>query len=173
MSCYIRQYCKAHNICLWTKAQRCKLFGKLHSLSVPEAQWDVVSVDFIVELPDSHGFKATMVMVDSVSKRSHFIPTHTTVIVLGSAWLYLQNIWKLHNLPRSMLLDHRAQFTTKFMHKLYRLLRIIISVPMAYHPVWWANRADKSGAQTVHLDLHEWTSEQLGHLTTSQSGCIQ
>jgi len=55
-------------MCLHTKAQKHKPFGELHPLPVPKAQWDVVSVDFIVELPDSHGFNTTMVVVDSVSK---------------------------------------------------------------------------------------------------------
>jgi hypothetical protein len=105
MSRYISQYCKSCDLCLRTKAQRCKPFSKLHPLAIPEARWEVVSVDFIVELPDSHGFDVTMVVVDSVSKRSHFIPTHTTITALGSTRLYLQNVWKLHGLPNSMLSD--------------------------------------------------------------------
>jgi hypothetical protein len=72
-------------MCLQTKAQKCKPFGKLHPLLIPKARWDIVRVDFITELPDSHGFNATMVVVDSVSKQSHFIPTHTMVMALGSA----------------------------------------------------------------------------------------
>jgi len=51
------------------KAQKRKPFSELHPLTVPEAQWDVVNVYFITELPDSHGFDAAMVVVDSVSKR--------------------------------------------------------------------------------------------------------
>jgi hypothetical protein len=85
MSCYVGHYCKACNMCLRTKAQKRKPFGELHPLPIPEARWDIVSVDFITELPDSHGFDAAMVIVDSVSKRSHFIPTHTTITALGSA----------------------------------------------------------------------------------------
>ena len=84
MSHYVGQYCKACNMCLRMKAQKRKHFGELHPLPIPEDQWDVVSVDF-VKLSDSHGFDATMVVVDSVSKRSHFIPTHMTVTALGSA----------------------------------------------------------------------------------------
>jgi hypothetical protein len=68
MSQYIGQYCKSCDLCLRTKAQKCKPFGKLHPLTIPKAQWDVVSVNFIIKLPDSHGFDATMVVVDLVSK---------------------------------------------------------------------------------------------------------
>ena len=65
---YIRQYCKACDMCLHMKAQKQKPFGELHPLSIPKVQWDIVSVDFITELPNSHGFDPTMVVVDSVSK---------------------------------------------------------------------------------------------------------
>jgi hypothetical protein len=68
MSRYIGQYCKACDMCLRTKAQQCKPFGKLHPLPIPEARWDIVSVDFITELQILHSFNAAMVMVDSVSK---------------------------------------------------------------------------------------------------------
>jgi hypothetical protein len=64
MSRYIGQYCKSCDMCLHTKAQKCKPFGELHLLLIPEAHLDVVSVDFITELPDSHGFNVAMVVVD-------------------------------------------------------------------------------------------------------------
>jgi hypothetical protein len=50
------------------KGPEVKTIQRIHPLPIPEARWDVVSIDFIVELPDSHGFDATMVVVDSVSK---------------------------------------------------------------------------------------------------------
>ena len=92
-------------MCLRTKAQRRKPFGELHPLPIPKERWDVVSIDFITELPDAHGFDATMVVVDSVSKEGHFMPTHTTITALGAAQLDLQHVWKLHGLPRSTLSD--------------------------------------------------------------------
>lgn len=90
-------------------------------------------MDFITELPLSHGFDATMVVVDSVSKRAHFIPTHTTVMALGLAQLYLQHVWKLHGLPCLMLSDRGPKFITEFMRELYHLLGITITVSTAYH----------------------------------------
>ena len=134
MSSYISQYCKACDMCLHIKAQKCKPFGKLHPLKIPKEQWDVISVNFITELPDSNGFNMTMVIVDLVSKRGHFIPTHTMVMVLGSAWLYLQHVWKLHGLLQFVLSDWGSQSMAEFMHELYRLLGITISSSTAYHP---------------------------------------
>jgi hypothetical protein len=52
--------------------------GELHSSETAEAPWDTISVDFIVKLPESHGYDAIMCIVDSLTKRMHFIPTYTT-----------------------------------------------------------------------------------------------
>jgi len=52
---------------------------------VPDARWDTLSVDFVVELLESSGYDAVMMVVDAVSKRVHFIPMHTTVTVEGAA----------------------------------------------------------------------------------------
>jgi hypothetical protein len=134
MSHYVGQYCKTCDMCLQTKTQKQKPFGELLPLPIPEHTWDTTSVNFIVELPNSHGFDMTMVIVDSVTKRGHFIPTHTTVTTLGSARLYLQHVWKLHGLPRSMVSDRGPQFVAEFMRELYRLLGINVSASTAYHP---------------------------------------
>jgi hypothetical protein len=45
----------------------------------------VISVDFIVELPESCGYDAIMNVVDSVTKHVHFIPMHTTITAEGAA----------------------------------------------------------------------------------------
>ena len=62
-------------------------------------------MDFIVELPKAHGHNVVMNVVDSVSKRAHFIPTNTTIIALRAAWLYLAQVWKLHGLPKQVVSD--------------------------------------------------------------------
>jgi hypothetical protein len=68
MSCYISKYCKICDLCLWTKAQKRLPMGELKPLPIPEGHWDVASVDFIVELPESQGHDTIMVVVDSVGK---------------------------------------------------------------------------------------------------------
>jgi hypothetical protein len=63
------------------------------------APWDTISVDFIVKLPESHGYDAIMNVVDSVTKCVHFIPMHTTIMAEGTARLYLREVWKHHGTP--------------------------------------------------------------------------
>ncbi|GLB43134.1 putative retrotransposable element tf2 155 kda protein type 1-like [Lyophyllum shimeji] len=72
---------------------------QLRPQDVPPARWHTISVDFIVELPESNGYDAVMVAVDKLTKRAHFAPTHTTCSALGAARLFLHNVWRHHGLP--------------------------------------------------------------------------
>ena len=134
MSCYIGQYVKMCDLCLWTKAQRQPPIRELAPLPIPEFHWDTISVNFIVELPESHGYNAVMNVVDSVSKMSHFIPTHTTITALGAAHLFLTRVWKLHGLLRQVVSDQGPQFIAEFTQELYQLLRVKLAATTAYHP---------------------------------------
>ena len=55
----------------------------------------MLSVDFVVKLPESSRHDAIMTVMDSVSKRVHFVPMHTTVTAEGAARLFLHYVWKL------------------------------------------------------------------------------
>jgi len=91
----------------------------------------MLSVDFIVELPLSSGYDAVMTVVDSVSKRAYFILMHMTVMAEGTARLFLYQVWKLHGLPKCIILDHGPQFVARFTQELYHLLGIKLAFPMA------------------------------------------
>jgi len=78
----------------------------------------------MVELLESSGHDAIMTIIDSVSKRVHFVPAHITVTAEGVARLFLHYIWKLYGLPKHVVLDCRLQFIASFTKELYRLLDI-------------------------------------------------
>jgi len=92
MSRYIGQYVSTCDLCLRTKPWRHSPIGELQPLSVPDARWDILSVDFVVELPESFGHDAIMTVMDSISKRVHFVPMHTTVTAEGMARLFLHHV---------------------------------------------------------------------------------
>jgi hypothetical protein len=99
MSKYVGKYISTCDMCLCTKAFCQPPMGELHLLPVPDAPWDVVSVDFISKLPEANGKDCIMVVVDSVTKHSHFVNTVTTISAISSARLYVKHIWKHHGLP--------------------------------------------------------------------------
>jgi len=152
MSRYIRQYVSTCDLCLRTKLIRQAPVGELHPLWILDLRWDTLSVDFIVELPLSSEHNAVMTVVDSVSKRAHFILTHITVTVEGAARLFLHQVWKLHSLPKCIISDHRSQFIACFTRELYHLLGIKLASSTAWHP--------QTDGQTEHvnqeLDQYLW-----------------
>jgi hypothetical protein len=104
----------------------------------------MITIDFVVELPNTHSYNAIMNVVDSIGKRVHFMPTHTMVNGEGTARLYLKEVWKLHRLPCLVWSNHRPQFVTDLTRKLYRLLRIKLATSTAYHP--------QTDGQTEHVN---------------------
>jgi len=134
MSRYIGQYVSTCDLCLRTKPTKQAPVGELHPLRIQDSRWDTLSIDFVVELPPSSGHDAVMTVVDSVSKQVHFIPTHTTVTVEEAARLFLHQVWKLHGLPKCVVLDRRPQFVAHFTKELYRLLGIKLASSTAWHP---------------------------------------
>jgi hypothetical protein len=91
-------------------------------------------MDFIVELPQSAGHDTIMVVVDSVTKRAHFVFILTTITAAGSARHFARNVWKHHGLPCKVVSDRGPQFMAEFTRELYRMLVIKLAATTAYHP---------------------------------------
>jgi transposase InsO family protein len=99
---------------------------------------------FTVELLESHGYNAVMCVINSLTKRTHFIPMHTTLNAEGTALLFLKEVWKHHGMPRVVISDRGSQFITRFTYKLYKLLRIKLAMSTAYRP--------QTNGQTEHIN---------------------
>jgi hypothetical protein len=144
MSRYIGIYVKHCDLCNQTKVQHRRLIGELHPSETPEAPWDTISVDFIVELPESHGYDTIMCVIDSLTKQMHFIWMHTTINAEGTALLFSKEVWKHHGTPQVVVSDRGPQFVATFMRKLYKLLGIKLALSMDYHP--------RTDGQTEHIN---------------------
>jgi len=92
MSRYIGQYVSTCDLCLWTKPWQHSPVGELQLLSIPDTWWDMLSVDFVVELPESSGHDAVMTVMNTVSKRVYFILMQTTVTAEEAASIKTLNL---------------------------------------------------------------------------------
>jgi len=161
MSRYIGQYVGICDLCIRMKLIRQAPVDKLHPFWIPDSRWDVLSVDFVVELLLSSGHNAVMTVVDSVLKRAHFILTHTTVAAEGAARLFLHQVWKLHGLPKCVISDRGPQFIAHFTRELYHLLGIKLASSTAWHPQTdrQMEHVNQELDQYLWLFVNEWQDD--------------
>ena len=72
--------------------------------------------------------------MDQLTKIVHFIPTIEKTTAEGLAKLFKDNVWKLHGLPESIILDRGPQFTAGLMRELNQILGIKSKMSMAFYP---------------------------------------
>jgi len=64
---------------------------------------------------------------------AHFVPTTEKTSAEGVARLFQDNIWKLHGLPESIIMDRGAQFATGIIKEWNCMLGIDMKLSTAYH----------------------------------------
>jgi len=111
-----------------------KLAGKLKLSKVPEKPWMHLMVDFITKLPMAAGNDAILVVCDRLSKIMHFVATTEGMTAEGLARLFQDNIWKLHRLLESVVLDRGPQFAAELTKELNQMLGIETKLSIVFHP---------------------------------------
>jgi hypothetical protein len=72
-------------------------------------------MDFIVGLPNtSRNHDSIWVIVDRLTKTTHFLPVHTTHRTEKYAEVYIDQIVRLHGIPRTIVSDRGAPFVHDF-----------------------------------------------------------
>ncbi|KAH0612978.1 uncharacterized protein H6S33_009358 [Morchella sextelata] len=103
-------------------------------MPIPDGPWTDVSMDFVTDLPESDGYNAILVVVDRLTKMRHLIPTTKEADSREVAKLYIDNVWKLHGLPDTMVSDRGTQFVAEFWRSLCDRLEISPKFSTAFHP---------------------------------------
>lgn len=105
--------------CQRVKAEHRHPGGLLQPHEISEWKWDVISMDFIVGLPlSSHLHDVILVTVDTLTKVAHFSPVRTTFTAWNIAQVFLQDIVRLHGVPRKIISDRDSLFTSSFWREL-------------------------------------------------------
>ena len=121
-------------VCQKAKNERVKYPGLLQPLLVPSQAWQTVSLDFIEGLPLSKGCNCILVVVDKFSKYAHFIPLTHPFTALQIDKQFMNNIFKLHGMPSTLISDRDKIFTSNLWQELFRLSNTELQMSTAYHP---------------------------------------
>ena len=130
----IKRYVKGCDSCQRNKNCIGQPAGRLMPNSIPEKPQTYILADFITKLPLAQGYNSVLVVVDQLTKMVHFIPTTERTSAEGLARLFRNNVWKLHSLPESIILDRGPQFVAGLMRELNRILEIKSKISIAFYP---------------------------------------
>jgi hypothetical protein len=86
----------------------------LQPLMLPPTAWMNISMDFIVGLPKSGNKSVIMVVMDRLPKYAHLCALQHSFTTSTLAQCFMDNIFKLHGMPHSIVSDRDPTFTNNF-----------------------------------------------------------
>lgn len=106
----------------------------LMPLPIPSEVWTDISMDFITNLPKVQGKTVIMVIVDRLTKYSHFcaLPSHFGAAMVAEQFITI--VVKLHGIPNTIVSDRDRVFTSKFWKELHKQSGTTLHFSSAYHP---------------------------------------
>ena len=134
MGKYIRDYVTGCHMCRCNKHPNWQPKGVMQPLPTPEGPWQWTQLDHITGLPMSQGYDTIYVIMDRLTKMTHFIPTTTRATAEDLVQLHLKHIWRLHGVPRVHNTDRGTTFTANYTQRFFRALNIDQHFSTACHP---------------------------------------
>lgn len=134
MRASVQSFVKQCVVCQHTKYSTSKPMGLLQPLPIPSAPWEELSMDFIVGLPQSHGFTAILVVVDRFTKGAHFMALRPHFTARYVAEIFVTQVVKLHGFPKHIVTDRDPIFFSSFWRGLMQHSGTHLHYSTAYHP---------------------------------------
>jgi hypothetical protein len=167
MNVDIAKYVAECDTCPRMKASRLKLAGVLQPLLIPMWKWDDISMDFIVGLPLTTRKKDSIwVIVDILTKTTHFIAVHTTYSVQQYAEIYMDKTVRLHGIPKTIISDRGTQFVPLFLEQLHEGLGTNLIRSSSYH-----SQTDGS-TERINEILEDMLQASILHFDKSWDMCL-
>ncbi|GJR06348.1 retrotransposable element Tf2 [Tanacetum coccineum] len=113
----VNKFARECDVCQRQKANLATYLVLLQPLPIPEKIWSEIFMDFIMGLLKSEGKSVIFVVVDKLSKYEHFMALSHPYTASSVAQVFMDSIYKLHELPNSIVNDrdsHESFLTDTF-----------------------------------------------------------
>jgi hypothetical protein len=95
---------------------------------------EVVTMDFIAGLPRiGKQHESIMVVMDKLKKAAHFISLKTTHKVADVANIFMNEVARLHGIPKTIVSDRDPKFTSNFWKGLFKGFKTNLNFSTTYH----------------------------------------
>jgi hypothetical protein len=109
--------------------------GFLQPLPILEKKWEVVTIDFITKFPrKTRQHDSIMVVVDKLTKSTHFVPVKMIHTIANIAEIYMREIARLHGIPKEIVSDIDTKFTSNLWRGLFKGFGTHMNFSASYHP---------------------------------------
>ena len=116
------------------KAEHRNPTSLLQALPILDRKWEIISLDFITSIPKNQNQNDfMMVVVDKLSKGTHFIHVITTYKAINIADIFMKEIFCLYGIPKMIICDKDPKFTGNFWKSLFKILDTKLNFSTAYH----------------------------------------
>jgi len=114
----VRAYCYECIECQRAKSSRHKSFGLLRPIEPPARPWVTVTMDFIIDLPESKAFNGLpfvriLVVVDKHIKMARYAPVRAKMSVAELVEVFLREVVRHHGVPKAMISDQDTLFKSE------------------------------------------------------------
>ena len=134
----IQEYCNSCLVCQGARVICRKQPGLLQPIPIPKRAWEVLTLDFITGLPESHAYggvyNAILVVVCKFSKMAHYIPARKDWTAGQLMEAFVREIIRLHSVPQALISDRGSVFTLQLWANLMFALKIDRRLSTAFHP---------------------------------------
>ena len=160
----IRAFVSTCSICQKIKHARHLPYGLLQPIPIPTQPFEVITMDFIGELPRSQHYDSIFVLICKLTKYAFFIPCDTKLTEKCTAQLFFDKIVTHVGLPKQIISDRDTRWRNLFWKEVCEAMGSRRALTTAYHPQ--ADGQTEILNQTIEVAIRAFINKNRNNWST-------